>query len=159
MEARQRCTPRERVWASSLVRRSAVKRLSHHLYKSVLLGLCLPTSQLSGFFPHTWPTLEPSPGMCPQPRWILKWRLQGGAGLIVACHYPLTFDPQGALLNICSVSLSQKRGDGDPLILYSKRFFPLPWTVILRYIQEANTCYLPCFSCYFHFGGQTGGWL
>ena len=37
LEAKQR----ERVWASSLERRrSAVKRLSH-LYRSVLLGLCL----------------------------------------------------------------------------------------------------------------------
>ena len=33
---------RERVWASHLVRRSAVKRRLSHLYRTVLLGLCLP---------------------------------------------------------------------------------------------------------------------
>ena len=35
-------TQKERVWASSLVRRRAVKRQSNHLYRTVLLGLCLP---------------------------------------------------------------------------------------------------------------------
>ena len=46
LEAKQR----ERVWTSSLERRrSAVKRLSH-LYRSVLLGLCLPlTNYLVSF--------------------------------------------------------------------------------------------------------------
>uniref|UniRef100_A0A4W2EF56 Uncharacterized protein n=1 Tax=Bos indicus x Bos taurus TaxID=30522 RepID=A0A4W2EF56_BOBOX len=35
-------TQRERVWASPLVRRSAIKRWLGHLYRSVLPGLCLP---------------------------------------------------------------------------------------------------------------------
>ena len=54
---------RESVWASSLVRRSTVKRLLLYLYKAVLQGLCLPSGQLSGSFLHIWPTLEPSPGV------------------------------------------------------------------------------------------------
>ena len=53
---------RERVWASSLMRSSTVKRLLLYLYKAVL-GLCLPSGQLSGSFLHIWPTLRPSPGV------------------------------------------------------------------------------------------------
>ena len=66
--------------------------------------------------------------------------------------------------------LSHKGGIGDPLILSSTRVFPLfvlaviitlttAVTITLRSLQEAKTGYLPCFCCYFHFGGQTGGWL
>ena len=102
---------RERVWASPLVRRRAVKRWLSHLYTSVLPVLSLPSGQLSGFFFYTWsrPTLGPSLGCVhtPQPRWISKWRLLGGARLITAWHYPLNFDLQGAFLRIVS-SLSQK---------------------------------------------------
>ena len=42
IEARQRCTPGERAWASPLVS-STVKRQLSHSYRSVLLGLCLPS--------------------------------------------------------------------------------------------------------------------
>ena len=51
-EARQRCTlgEKERVWVSPLVRRSPVKTWLSHLYKAVLVGLCLPSGQISGFF-------------------------------------------------------------------------------------------------------------
>ena len=57
---------RERAWASPLVR-SIVKRLLLYLYKAVLLGLCLPSGQLSGFFLHIWPILGPSPGVPKHP--------------------------------------------------------------------------------------------
>ena len=77
----------------------------------------------------------------------------------MACCYPLTFDPQGALLNICSVSLVPKEGGWRSRNPLFKKVFPLAMTVILRYIQETYTGYLPCFSCYFHFEGQTGGRL
>ena len=64
----------------ALERRSIVKRQLSHLYRSVLLGLCLPSGQLSDFFFHTWPTLDPSPGvhMYPSAKMDLKvkasWR-------------------------------------------------------------------------------------
>ena len=42
---------RERVWTSSLVRRSTVKRRLSHLYRAVLPGLCLPLANyLVSFF-------------------------------------------------------------------------------------------------------------
>ena len=38
-------------------RRSSLKIQLNHLHRSVLLGLCLPSGQLSGSFFDTWPTL------------------------------------------------------------------------------------------------------
>ena len=90
----------------------------------------------------------------------------------MAWSYTLTFDPQGASLPMCSVSLVPKRGVGvgsrDPLILDLNRILPLfvlamtitliiALTITLRCLQETNTGSLPCFCCYFHFRGQTGG--
>ena len=46
-------TGRERVWPSPVVRRRAVKRLLSHLYTAVLLGLCIPSGIISGFFFYT----------------------------------------------------------------------------------------------------------
>ena len=76
------------------MRRRAVKKRLHHLYRSVLLDLCLSSGQLSSFFFHTWPTLGPSPGCAPspQPTWVWKWRLLGGARLIMTWNFPLTFN-------------------------------------------------------------------
>ena len=77
----------------------------------------------------------------------------------MAWHYPLTFDPQGTFLHMCSVSLVPKGRSGHPLILYSKQdFAPLCpcMTITLRCLKETNTGYLPYF-CYFHCGEQTGG--
>ena len=70
--------------------------------------------------------------------------------------YPLTFDPQGAFLCICSVSLIPRGGSGDPFSLYSNRILHLSvlaMTIALTHSQD----YLPCFCCYFPFGGQTQG--
>ena len=83
--------------------------------------------------------------------------------------YPLTFDPQGAFLHKYNVSLLPKEeGAKNPLILYSLRVLPLfvpattitltfAMTVTSTCLQETKPGYLPCFCCYFHFGGQTGG--
>ena len=79
--------------------------------------------------------------------------------LIRACHYPLTFDPQGDFLHMCRVSLVPKRrggGSRDPLILYSNRVLPLfvlamvitltiATTVTLKCLQEIKSGSLPCF--------------
>ena len=78
-------------------------------------------------------------------------------------HYPLSFDPQGALLSMCSVSLVLKRGrNRNPLILYSDRVLPpfvLAMIISLRCLQEIKTAHVCCFCCYFHFGGQMEGRL
>ena len=99
-----------------------------------------------------------------RPRWISMQRRLGGARFIMAWCCPLTFDPQGAFLRMCNVSLAARKGGGSgvPLILYSNKVLPLfvlAMTVILRCPQETNPGYLPCFCCYLHFGGQKGGWL
>ena len=168
LEAKQR----ERVWTSSLERRrSAVKRLSH-LYRSVLLGLCL----LLANYLVSFSTPE------------LPWDPFLGA------HAPLSQDgsqsegfweEQGSLwpgvipwllthkepFCLCVVSsLSPKWGEQRSLNPWLKQdFAPLcpcmtitliiAMTITLRCLQETNTGYLSCFCCYFHFGDQTGGWL
>ena len=51
---------RERVWTSSLVRRSTVKRRLSHLYRAVLPGLCLPLANyLVSFFTPDLPYNPP----------------------------------------------------------------------------------------------------
>ena len=90
----------------------------------------------------------------PQPRWISKWRLLGGARLIMAWNYPLTFDSKEPL---CRVSLVLKRvGKENPLILYSNRVLPLfvlAMIINLRCSQETKTGCLPYFCCYFPLRG------
>ena len=71
-----------------------------------------------------------------------------------------------------SVFFVPKKGGGgrigDPVILYSNRVLSLlvlvvtitltiVMTITLRCLQETKTGCLPCFCCYFHFGGKTGG--
>ena len=150
---------REMVWASPLVRRRAGKRLLSHVYKAVLLGLCLPSGIISGFFFYTWPPLGPPLGVHIPLSWYESWSegfweeqgsLQPGIIPSLLTHKDLC---------MCSVSLVPKRKESkDSLIRYSNRvlhLFVLAMTITL----ETNTGYLPCFCCYFHFGGQTGGWL
>ena len=93
-------------------------------------GLCLPSGQSSCLFPHR-PQVDLSqdpPLRCactPQPRWSSKWRLLGGARLIMAWNYPLTFDPSEPFCAYVMSPLSPKGGDGDLLILYSNRVLSL----------------------------------
>ena len=147
------------------VRKKAVKRRLSQLYRSVLQGLCLPSGQFSDFFsPHlTYP--ETLPWVCtyPSAKMNLKVTSSGRSKTHMSWHYPLTFDPQGAFVRICSVSLVPKEvGSGDPLILYSNRVLPLfvlTMANTLKCLQETNTGYLPCFFYYFHFRGQKGACL
>ena len=53
IEARQRCHPEKDSVGVLPGRRTAVKKQLHHSYRSVLLGLCLASGQLSSFFYHT----------------------------------------------------------------------------------------------------------
>ena len=124
------------------MRRRTVKRCLSHLCRSVLLVLCLLSGQLPACFFHNRPTLGPSPGCAhsPQPTWVWKWRLLGGeARLTMAWCYPLTFDPQGAFLCLCSVSFVPKVGNGDPLIFYSNRVLP-------HFVPAVTDYYLKVFT-------------
>ena len=116
--------------------------------QKLLPGLCLPSGQLPGFFSHTWPTLGPTPGctLTPQPRWILKWKFLGGARLLMAWHYLLSFEPQEAFLCMCSVSLVPKEWGAEiPESFTHTGFCPLSvltLTIIVRCLQETNNGYL-----------------
>ena len=128
-------THKERVWVSLLVR-SAVKRGSSHLYKAVLLGLCLPSGQLSGFFFHTWPTLGPSHKVhthLSAKRDLKVKDMAWNYGLELSSDFWLQ-----AFLPVWSVSL----------IFYSEGSFPLfvlALVIPLRCYQKIKTGYLPCF--------------
>ena len=71
---------------------------------------CLPSSLLSGFFFHTWPTLGSFPGLCmhPSAKMDLKVKASGRSkihyGLELACEFWL----QAAFLGMCSVSLNKQ---------------------------------------------------
>ena len=110
MEARQRCTPREKEYECvPLRRRTAVKRRLSHLYRSVLLGLCLPLASYLVSF-STLDPLGPSSTYISNffPRWFL-------AQTPLASHTvgwcPLLFDPQGAFLYMWDVSLARRMGN------------------------------------------------
>ena len=145
IEARQKCYPEKNSVGILPVRRSAVKKQLHHLYRSVLLGLCLSSGQLSSFFFHTWPTLGPSPRVCArtlQPRWILKWRLLGGARLIMAWHYPLTHKEPLCACVVSSLSLKRRELRSlNPLL--KQDFAPL----------------CPCHDCYLKVFTRDRHWL
>ena len=103
---------RERVWASSLMRRSAVNMQLNHLCRSVLPGLCLPSGNRLVFSPLANLFQDPLPrcACTSQPRWISMQRHLGEARFIVAWHCPLAFDPQGDFLRTPSVSLAPRWG-------------------------------------------------
>ena len=133
-----------------LIKEERSKEVVISLMYVILLSLCLPSGQLSGFFFHIEPTLGPSLGCaCTQPRRTLKWRLLGGTRLSMTSHYPLTFKHQGAFLAFVVSHLTPKGEGVDPLILYSIRVLPLfvlamivtlttAMTITLRCLQEKN---------------------
>ena len=140
------------------VRKSTVKRLLSYLYRSVLPGLCLPSGQLSGFFSPGilfWVCTNSSAKMDLQVKASGRSKTPDGLAL------SLDFLPTGNLSARVLCLPCPKRGrSGEPLILYSNRVLPLfvlAMTTTLMCLQETNTGYLPCFCCYIHFGGQTGG--
>jgi len=153
-------TQRERLWVSSLVRRNAVKRL----YSSVL-GLCFHSGQLCGFFFLTWPTWDPPLGaQAPLSQdgswsdgfWEEQDSLWPGVILCLLAH------KEPFCTSVVS-PLSQKRGQGDPLILYWNRVFcsslSLPWLLPSGAYKRETLAYLPCLCCYLRFRGQSEVWL
>ena len=90
-----------------------------------------------------------------QPRWISTQRILGEERLIMARRCPLTFDPQGTFLSMCSVSLAPTRAKQrslDPSLKQGFAPFVLAMTVILSHPQETKLGYLPCLCHCFHFG-------
>ena len=111
IEARPGCTPGREGRGCAPVRKKAVKRWLSQLYRSVLRGLCLPSGQLSDFFFPQLTYPETLPWVCtyPSAKMNLEVNSSGRSKPHMTWHYPLTFDPQGAFVCICSVSLSPKR--------------------------------------------------
>ena len=111
----------ERVWASPVARRSAVKRRLSCLHRSVLPGLCLPLAQY--LIPFSTPGLP----------WVrthrsAKMDLKVEASGRSKNHYGLALSRLLASKEpFCACvgsPLSQKRGSEDPIILYSNRVLP-----------------------------------
>ena len=145
-------------------RKEAVKPFTHSSSSRSLsffrpiIWFLLPQLTYPGTF--SWVCMHPS----------AKMNLKGfweEPRLTVAWHCSSTFDPQGAFLRMCSVSLVWKEGVGRALNpLFTQGLCPLfvfalitAMTITLTCLQKTNTGYLPCFCCYFHFGGQRGGWF
>ena len=137
------------------------------------LGLCLPSGQSSCSVPSlvNLPLVPPLGACIPfsqdgsQSEGFWESKMHYGLELSPDFWHPRSLSAQESCL-----PCPTERGIGDPLILYSNRVFPLfvlatiitltiAVTITLRSLLEAKTGYLPCFCCYFHFGGQTGGWL
>ena len=123
------------MWVSPLVRRSVVKRWLSHLYRAVLPGLCLSFGQIIWFLlpDLPWDTLLgvhaplSHSGSWSEGFWEEQYSSWSGVIPWILTHKK----PFCA----CVVPpLSQKRGEGDPLILYSNRvlcFFVLTMTITL----------------------------
>ena len=58
----------------------------------------------------------------------------------------MTFEPQGAFLAGVMSPLSQKRGEGDPLILYSNRILPLFVLTLTNCLDYCHDSYLEVFT-------------
>ena len=117
------------------------------------LGLCLPSGQSSCFVSNPPPHLPFPPCLVcfgilrctgtPQPRRVSKWRLLGGARLIIPSFLtPRSFSAHKDCLP------SHKMGRGrDPEFLYSDRFvfillFIFAMIITLRCFQETNKDWL-----------------
>ena len=137
-------TRRGRMWASPCEEhnKGAVKSF----IRSVLLGLCLPSRQLSDFFFHIWPTIEASPGFASQSEvfWEEQDSLRPGFIPWLLTHK----EP----FCTCVVSLlPQKEGSEDPLIFYSNRVLPLFVLAMTITLTIAMTLTLRCLQ-------ETGEW-
>ena len=118
------------------------------------LGLCLPSGQPSCFVSNPPPHLPLPPWLVcfgilrctgtPRPRWVSKWRLLGGARLII----PWLLTPRSFSAHKNCLPCHKMGRGRDPLILYSNRFvfffslslpWLLPWGVFKR---QTRTGYL-----------------
>ena len=108
-----------------LVSRSSLKRRLSYLCRSVLQGLCLPSGQLSGFFfPHlTCSGTLPWGAHMPLSQDKSSEGFWEEQDLLWLDSNPLTFDPQGDFLHVCSVSLIPRERGGRPLKPFLKEGF------------------------------------
>ena len=106
-------TWRERVWASSLMRRSGVKGRLSHSYRAVLPVFVYIWLIILFLFPHL-----PCPRALPNVRAQLFSKMDSSPeayGTALASHImrrcPLLFEPQGAFPCMCNVSIAPRMGN------------------------------------------------
>ena len=134
-------TWRERVWASHLVKRSAVKRRLNHLYRTVLLGLCLPLANyLVSFSTLNLPWYTSLGVHGPPPPPSAKMDIKGKVSGKSKTHYGLAlfpdFWPQGNFLHMCSVSF---KGEWSTLnFTQSFPLFVLATTYLKVFIRDKH---------------------
>ena len=135
-------TWRERVWMSPLVRRSTVKRLSH-LYRSALLGLCLPLGQLSIWFLFPWdPLLGVHAPLCQEGSWSEGfWEEQDSwwPGII-----PWLFTYKESFCTCIVSPLSQKREE---------------WRSLNPLLKQGFAPLCPCYDYYLKVFRRDKHWL
>ena len=115
------------MWASPCEEHS--KGAVKSFIRSILLGLCLLSGQLSGFFFHIWPTVGASPGCASQSG--VFWEEQDS---LTPGFIPWLLTHKEPFCTCVVSLLSQKKGSGDPLIFYSNRIlsiFVLAMTITL----------------------------
>ena len=86
-----------------------------------------------------------------QPLWRTVWRF------LKKLEIELPYDPAIPLLGLHTKEDRIERKFLNPLCKQRLPIFVFAMTITSRCLQEANTGYLPCFCCCFHFRGQTGG--
>ena len=109
------------------------------------LGFCLPFGQSPCFVP-SWLVCLRRYACNPQSRWVSKWRVLGGARLIMAWNPLLTFDPKETFCTCAASPLFQRGGSRDPFILYSSRVLlpsVLAVTITLRCLRGTKPGDLP----------------
>ena len=127
-------TWRERLWTSSLVRRSTVKWQLSHLYRAVLPGLCLPLANyLVSFFTPDLPWDTPLGFTHPSAQMDLKVKVSGRSKTHYGLAWPLDLWPTMSL-SACVVSpLSPKWGEQGSL------------NPLCRYLDYCHDYYLKVF--------------
>ena len=146
------------------VKRSAVKRWLTNLYRTVLLGLCLPFGQLLVSFstPHlSWD--PPWQAYTPFSSWIPAQRSMGPH--ISITYYgvvPPLSDPQGVFsAHAKCLPFPEMDNIWPPDHLLKQGLDPLCscHDYYLKVSTEDKACYLCCFNCYFNFKEKTADWL
>ena len=105
-----------------------------HLYRAVLLGLCLPSGHLPCFFFHTWLTVGPFSGVC-----MHLWAKMGRARPFMAWSYSLNFNTKNPS---CTCVLSPLSCTLKGLCFSLALLYVLSWSVKKR---EKLAIYLVCF--------------
>lgn len=152
-------TPRERVQASLLMRRRTVKRQVNHLYRALLLGLCLLLANYLASFPtadlhYTHPTCM---HFCQD-----GFRHRDIWASLDITYYEVAHTPFWPLRRLSAhVQYLLCHKDGKYMISWSFTQTEISpshsaMIVILKCTLETKRDCLPCFCCYCYFKVQTG---